>query len=89
MLSSKVFRNGYGVSGSSEIAKNEKDDCVVRACANAFDIQYDTAHQFVKERFDRKSRQGVKATYSILKELCDSIYTSKEIYKNYTKEYDI
>ena len=72
MLSSKIFKDGYAVS-SSILAKSEKNDCVVRACANAFNIQYDTAHQFVKERFDRKSRQGVKATYSILKELCDEI----------------
>ena len=72
MLSSKIFKDGYEVSGSI-LAKSEKNDCVVRACANAFDIQYDTAHQFVKERFERKNRQGVKATYSILKELCNEI----------------
>ena len=72
MLSSKVFKDGYAVS-SSILAKSEKNDCVVRACANAFDIQYDKAHQFVKERFDRKSRQGVKEAYSVLKELCNEI----------------
>ena len=72
MLDLKIFKDGYAVS-SSMLAKSEKNDCVVRACANAFDIQYDTAHQFVKERFDRKNRQGVKGTYSVLKELCNEI----------------
>ena len=60
MLDLKVFKDGYAVS-SSMLAKSEKNDCVVRACANAFDIQYDTAHQFVKERFDRKEKSYTKS----------------------------
>ena len=55
MLSSKVFKDGYAVS-SSILAKSEKNDCVVRACANAFEIDYDQAHSFVKKRFNRKNR---------------------------------
>ena len=42
----------------SVIAKNEINDCVVRAIASGFDIDYNRAHQFVKETFGRKDRQG-------------------------------
>ena len=72
MLDLKVFKDGYEVSGSM-LAKSEKNDCVVRACANAFGIDYDQAHSFVKERFNRKNRTGVKQTYSTMKELCNEI----------------
>jgi hypothetical protein len=49
------------IKGYSEsiIAKNESNDCVVRAIASAFEIEYDRAHSFVKETFFRKDRQGV------------------------------
>ena len=72
MLDLQVFENGYNVSGSV-IAKSEKNDCMVRACANAYGIDYDTAHQFVKQRFNRKNRSGVKNSYDTLKQLCDEI----------------
>jgi hypothetical protein len=42
----------------SSIAKNETNDCVVRAVASAFDVHYDRAHDFVKTTFGRKDRQG-------------------------------
>jgi hypothetical protein len=42
----------------SVIAKSETNDCVVRAIASAFEIDYDRAHQFVKDTFGRKNRQG-------------------------------
>ena len=39
----KNFENGYSVSGSSEIAREEKNDCVVRAVANACGVNYSQA----------------------------------------------
>ena len=69
MLSSKVFRNGYGVSGSNEFAKNEKDDCVVRAFANAFGISYNQSHKFTSDKFNRKFKKGTFKTYKVLKDL--------------------
>ena len=36
---------------TSEIAKNEKNDCFVRAVAAATGSHYDTAHEYVKENF--------------------------------------
>jgi hypothetical protein len=42
----------------SNLAKSEMNDCVVRAFATAFDLEYDEAHQKVKEIFCRKPRKG-------------------------------
>ena len=63
------FKSGYEVSSKSEIAKSEKNDCVVRAIANAFKVNYDMAHVFVKENFDRKNGKGTFNTNTKLKQL--------------------
>ena len=44
----------------SELAKSERNDCVVRALASAYDLPYETAHSFVSKRFSRKNRQGTR-----------------------------
>ena len=62
----KNFKNGYQVSGSSAIAKEERNDCVVRAIANACDVNYDQAHKYVAETFDRKKGEGTKQFMSTL-----------------------
>ena len=56
----KNFENGYEVSGSSEIAKREKNDCIVRAIANACDVNCNQAHKFVADKFDRKKGKGTQ-----------------------------
>ena len=43
---------------TSKLAANENNDCVVRAFASAFEIEYDEAHKIVAETFKRKSRKG-------------------------------
>jgi hypothetical protein len=48
--------NGYN---ESLVAKGEKNDCVVRAIASASGMNYDKAHKFVAEYFNRKNREGV------------------------------
>ena len=63
----KNFENGYAVSGSSEIAKGEKNDCVVREVANACDVNYDQAHKYVAETFDRKKGKGTQLFTTLLK----------------------
>ena len=45
------FKNGYDVTKGSAIAAGEKNDCAVRAIANAFNITYDVAHTFTAETF--------------------------------------
>jgi len=42
----------------SPLAKSERNDCVVRAIASAFDIDYDKAHQWVAKTFNRKPKKG-------------------------------
>ena len=63
------FKNGYEVSEKSEIAKKEKNDCVVRALANAFEVNYNMAHVFVSKRFNRKKGKGTKFFNNTLKKL--------------------
>jgi|TARA_B100001094_G_scaffold296907_1_gene319491 hypothetical protein len=62
----KNFKSGYAVSGSSEIASTEKNDCVVRAIANACDVNYDQAHKYVADTFDRKKGKGTMQMMSTL-----------------------
>jgi hypothetical protein len=54
-ISSSNAIKGYT---ESQIAKSENNDCVVRAIASASDMDYDSAHQFVKETFKRKNGKG-------------------------------
>lgn len=42
----------------SKLAKSEKSDCVVRAIASAFDLEYDKAHKWVATTFNRQFRKG-------------------------------
>ena len=60
------FKNGYDVTLGSSLAKNETNDCVVRALANAFNVTYDTAHMFASTKLERKARKGVKAMFAKL-----------------------
>ena len=63
------FKNGYEVANGSLLAKSEKNDCAVRAFANAFNITYDIAHSFTAETFKRKFRKGTYNVYNALNEL--------------------
>lgn len=45
--------------GNSEIAKNEKNDCVVRSIASATEVSYKVAHEFCAKVFGRKEKKGV------------------------------
>ena len=65
----KNFKNGYDVTIGSSLALNEKNDCAVRAFANAFNITYDNAHTFATEKFARKAGKGVKGMFITLSQL--------------------
>lgn len=47
----------YG-SFDSELARNEKNDCVVRSVASAAEVTYRTAHKFCKDFFGREDKRG-------------------------------
>ena len=63
------FKNGYDVTVGSSLALNEKNDCAVRAFANAFNISYDVAHKFAEDKFARKAKKGVKGMFITLSKL--------------------
>ena len=63
------FKNGYDVTIGSSLAKNEKNDCAVRAFANAFNITYDLAHEFAADKFKRKAKKGTRNMFQTLAEL--------------------
>jgi len=60
------FKNGYDVTNGSLLALNEKNDCSVRALANAFNVTYDVAHLFAATELERKVRKGLKGMFSKL-----------------------
>ena len=59
------FKNGYDVTVGSSLALNEKNDCAVRAFANAFNVTYDVAHGFAADKFARKAKKGIKNMFLI------------------------
>ena len=70
----KNFKNGYAVSLKSETARNEANDCVVRAVANACDVNYDQAHKYVKETFGRKKGKGTQLFTTLLKTNTEMVF---------------
>ena len=82
------FKNGYDVTVGSSLAVNKKNDCVVRAFANAFSITYNAAHKFAEEVFNRKPRKGVKGMFPTLAKLgfaqfdmfADSLFPETRVY---------
>ena len=82
------FKNGYDVTLGSSLALNEKNDCAVRAFANAFSITYNAAHKFAEEVFNRKPRKGVKSMFPKLAKLgfaqfdmfADSLFPETRVY---------
>ena len=84
------FKNGYEVSNGSLIAKGEKNDCVVRALANAFNISYDIAHEFAASKFNRKARRGTKKVFNTFKSLGNVAFDLfKDTLFPITKEYKL
>jgi len=82
------FKNGYDVTMGSSLALNEKNDCAVRAFANAFAITYDTAHKFAADVFGRKPKRGTKSMFPTLAKLgsaqfdlfTDSLFPETRVY---------
>ena len=67
-ISTKDAIIGYS---DSVIAKNETNDCVVRAISSAFEMHYDEAHQFVKVKFGRENRKGTRFFVGGLRRMVD------------------
>lgn len=65
-MQDKQFTSSVGIeyivpkNSKSEIAKNERKDCVVRAISSAFGLSYDKAHAYCKNELNRKDRKGTR-----------------------------
>ena len=73
----KNFKDGSDVSGSNATARNEKNDCVVRAVANSFDINYDQAHSFVTKEFKRRKGNATYYTNAKMKKVAKEVLEFK------------
>lgn len=60
ILSYSYASNEVKGYSNSKIAKDEKNDCFVRALAAATGSHYDSAHSYVKETFNRENGKGTQ-----------------------------
>ena len=66
------FQNGYeAITKKDNKANGEKNDCVVRALMNAFDISYNEAHSITEKVFGRQRLKGTQGTYNTLMRMVD------------------
>lgn len=65
----KYNKSSNIIKGNSKIQAGETNDCSVRAFATALDVTYDSAHQFVKETYDRVDKKGCEKMISTTNKL--------------------
>lgn len=53
-----TYQYASEVIGQSKKAKDENNDCFVRAISTATGSTYDSAHSFVKDNFNREDKKG-------------------------------
>jgi len=77
------FKNGYdAITKKDTKAKGERNDCVVRALMNAFEISYNAAHKVAERDFNRVSRRGTQGTYLTLMKMTEgkvAVPNSKQV----------
>ena len=54
----EVINTKVEFNKESKISSSESNDCVVRAIASSFEISYDDAHEFSKNKFAREDNKG-------------------------------
>ena len=62
----------------SELAKSEKNDCVVRSVASAAEVTYKAAHDFCKDVFGREDKRGTN-NFSISAQMLNAETSGIEI----------
>jgi hypothetical protein len=73
----------------SELARQEKNDCVVRAVAAASGSAYEPAHQFVKSVFDRNDKEGTFGVGVMIEKIegkVQEIGSSKVVFKTLAED---
>jgi len=66
---------------ASPLARKEKNDCVVKTFASAFQVPYEEAHEFIRVKFDRKNGQGTRGLAHQLQQWGDQKQTVINGYK--------
>ena len=54
------YINAKDIIKSTDKQSSEKNDCSVRAFTTALDVDYDSAHSYLKETFKREDKKGCK-----------------------------
>ena len=68
MIKGEYFINSIELTkNTSDLAKTEHNDCVVRAFMAALDIPYDQAHAWIKKSMNREDRKGTYTGQAIQK----------------------
>ena len=79
MFKSEYFVDYNGVAQfSSELAKKETNDCVVKAFMVALDLPYDKAHAYIKDKMKRQDRKGTY-TNAYAKNIINTTKNGKKI----------
>jgi hypothetical protein len=65
-------------NASSDLAKKENNDCVVRAFMCALNVSYDQAHAWVKKELKRQDCKGTY-TYAYAKNILGKVKNGKKI----------
>lgn len=90
MSNLKVVSTSTKYNEESLLSKSEKNDCVVRAVASAFNVKYDEAHAFVKRKFGRENRRGVFYTTYKLQNIESAFnHSIKTLGEKWTKQLGI
>lgn len=63
------YVNAKEIIKSTDKSSSEKNDCSVRAFTTALDVDYDSAHSYLKETFKREDKKGCKKMNYTAKEL--------------------
>jgi hypothetical protein len=63
------YVNAKEIIKSTDKSSSEKNDCSVRAFTTALDVDYDSAHSYLKETFKREDKKGCKKMVSTAKKL--------------------
>jgi hypothetical protein len=72
-MSIPYIKTGDAIKGynDSQLAKSERADCVVRAIASAYEMEYDLAHKFVTLTFGRKPKRATFRFIPTMNTICD------------------
>ena len=72
------YINAKEIIKSTDKSGSETNDCSVRAFTTALDVDYDSAHSYLKETFKREDKKGCKKMESTARQISLSGETQKK-----------